>query len=154
MVAAAYDTIADAVDLMVVVVGHNRDDVVAALAPRQFTAVDSDSDAEMFASICAGLRGCPDGASVLLQPGDHPAVHPGTLELLFAAARPDRVIIPTSNGKGGHPALIGSELWPCILAAEAPEGLAGWFRDHSDSVIRLPVDDTSVIVDIDRPSDL
>src|SRR5690242_11961288 len=82
LVCAAYDTIRSVCDKMVVVLGHNADEVVAALGTRSFERVFSSSDVQMSESICVGLRTAaasdPD-AAVLLQPGDHPEVSESTL---------------------------------------------------------------------------
>jgi molybdenum cofactor cytidylyltransferase len=158
LVAAAFDAIASACQAMIVVLGHRADEVAAALGERQFQTIQSDPDAPMFESVRAGIRAALDidsTSAVLLQPGDHPEVSPGTLEKILAAAlsNPDRAIIAEFQGRGGHPALIPAIVARQILLAECPAGLCQYWTNHAQQCLRLPVDDASVVRDVDTSRD-
>jgi CTP:molybdopterin cytidylyltransferase MocA len=88
---------------------------------------------------------------VLLQLGDHPALNPTTLDELFAtaAAHPDKAIMPTYQGNGGHPVLIPASIAEQILATPCPDGLRSFWQEHPEVCVRIEVDDPSVIHDID-----
>ena len=159
LVAASYDAIHSICDDMVVVLGHIGDSVVEALGDRPFHRAESDPDAPMFESIRAGLRAAlllDPSAGVVLQPCDHPEVAPSTLRIIAdeAIARPHQAIIPQFAGRGGHPALIPSTICDQLLAAECPDGLGQFWLDHPDLVHRVPIDDSTVVRDIDTPADL
>jgi molybdenum cofactor cytidylyltransferase len=158
LVAAAFDAIAYVCDAMVVVVGHEADAVIAALGERDFGAVAVDGGAEMIASVKAGLavaRGIDPDANVLLHPADHPKVRRETLDLLIqtAADYPGRAVMPTFGGAGGHPVLIAAELNIPIVSYEGSGGLRQFWIDHADQCIRVPVDDSGIVLDLDTQSD-
>src|SRR5688572_13603642 len=108
LVAAACDAIRRICDEMIVVLGHEADDVAMALDGRMFNRVQSDPDEPMFGSIQAGMRAArtiDPNAVIVLQPADHPEVLDGTLDILadWSLERPARAIIPEYRGRGGHP---------------------------------------------------
>lgn len=170
LVAAAFDTITNACDRMIVVLGHRADEVAAVLAPRPFEVVEADPDARMFDSILAGLRAAStqrtplSGASqtplrsgyeqvadsILLQLGDHPTLLRTTLDLLLeqAATNPDRAIMPTYHGNGGHPVVIPPIVAKRILDEDCPGGLRQFWIDHPELCLRIEVDDPGVIQNI------
>ncbi len=103
LVAAAFDAVAEACDSMLVVVGHEADAVIEALGARVFDVVRGAPNAEMMDSIRAGLVAVSSrhpGASILLQPADHPGVSPATISALLVIhlAHPDRAVMPEHEG--------------------------------------------------------
>jgi molybdenum cofactor cytidylyltransferase len=159
LVAAAYDAIRPICDDMIVVLGHDADAAAAALGARSFQRADSDADAPMFESIRAGLtiaQTIDPNALVVLQPGDHPEVSQTTLNTLTTRSlqRPAKAIIPEYVGRGGHPILIPPQVAARLLALNCPEGLGQFWADHPELCRRVPVDDPSILRDIDTPTDL
>jgi molybdenum cofactor cytidylyltransferase len=158
LVAAAFDAIAPACCAMVVVVGYEADAVVAALGERLFQSVRVDPDAEMLASVKAGLataRAIHPTADVLLYPADHPNVEPETIEQLIRASAEftGRAVMPEFAGKGGHPAIIPAGLVPNILDFSESGGLRQFWLDHANRCVRVPVEDAGVVLDMDTPAD-
>jgi CTP:molybdopterin cytidylyltransferase MocA len=156
LIAAAFDAVAPACDAMVVVTGHEAARVEAALAPRQFRIVRCDADAEMIESVRAGLRAARSidaGATVLLQPADHPEVAAETLTRLGkeAGATPGVAVMPEHNGRGGHPVMVPASLVPEILAWTGTGGLRAFWREHADRCRRVAVNDAAVVRDLDTP---
>jgi molybdenum cofactor cytidylyltransferase len=159
LLAAAYDAIQPICNEMVVVLGHEAEVVAAALGDRTFQPALSTPDRPMFESILAGLRkaGSLDAAAnVVLQPGDHPEVARATLATLVEQLqlRPGQAIIPEYAGRGGHPALIPPNVVRLIVESECPHGLAQFWSEHPEMCHRVPVDDPSMLLDIDTPADL
>lgn len=159
LVAAAYDTVSRVCDAMIVVLGHDAEAVAAALGDRPFVRVNSDPDAEMWSSIRAGLvaaHGMDARASVLLQPGDHPEVMPTSLSAILEAGvqNPQRAILPEYGGHGGHPVLIPADIVAKIILDDCPAGLAAYWNEHPEVVVRVPADDPFVILDVDTPDQL
>jgi molybdenum cofactor cytidylyltransferase len=159
LIAAAYDAIRPICDDMIVVLGHEAEAVATALGSRSFHRAQSDPDAPMFESIRAGLRTAqsidPD-ATIVLQPGDQPDVTHATLSALtdWSLQRPVQAIVPEYQGRGGHPALIPAAVAARILETDCPTGLADFWTANADLVVRLPVDDPTILRDIDMPDDL
>jgi molybdenum cofactor cytidylyltransferase len=92
----------------------------------------------------------------VLQPGDHPEVARSTLDALITASleHPAVAIVPEHHGCGGHPALIPPPVALQILSTDCPRGLAQFWQDHPKLCCRIPVDDPSMLLDIDTPADL
>jgi molybdenum cofactor cytidylyltransferase len=159
LVAAAFDAIAGHCRQMIVVVGHEAEAVIAALAPRSFRSVAGDPDAPMFESIRVGLtelQKIDEQATALLQPADHPRVAPDTVTALVnvSTQHHGRAVLPEYLGRGGHPILIPPFIVSQVLANGCPRGLAQFWADHPHLCCRLPVNDPTVIMDIDTPADL
>ena len=159
LVAAAFDAVCGVCDSMVVVFGHEAQAVQHALGERSFHVVTGDADASMFESVRAGLTAAQrigSAADVLLHPADHPEVRVATLSVLIdtGAHYPDRAIIPEHDRRGGHPALIPTSLVTRLVAWSGEGGLRRYWQDHADQCIRVPVDDPSVVYDIDTPERL
>jgi molybdenum cofactor cytidylyltransferase len=159
LVAAAYDAIRLICNDMVVVLGHEADAVAEALGDRQFHRVSSDADAPMFESIRAGLRAAQSldfSAMIVLQPGDIPEVAPSTLETLsdWSLQRPVQAVVPQVGDRGGHPALIPPQIASILINAECPKGLGDFWLAHPELCVRVPVDDSGVVRDVDIPADL
>lgn len=157
LVASAFDTIESACTAMIVVTGHDREAVIAALGERVFTSVEADPDAPMVESIRAGLRAIRTrdaAASALIQPGDHPDVAASTLRTVLVNASPDRGVMPECGGKGGHPVLVPPALFDRILDEPLPDGLRGLWLADPGSCLRVVVDDATSTQDVDRRSDL
>jgi molybdenum cofactor cytidylyltransferase len=159
LVAASYDAIHSICDDMVVVLGHISDSVVGALGERPFRRAESDPDAPMFESIRAGLRVAllvDPSATVVLQPCDHPEVASSTLRDLIAWSlkRPGQAILPEYGGRGGHPVLIPAHICATLVEADCSDGLKQFWADHPELCHRVPIDDPTVVRDIDTPADL
>lgn len=159
LVAAAYDAIRPICDQMVVVLGHDADVVATALGTRTFVRAMGDPDAPMFHSIRAGLTAAlkiDPTATIVLQPGDHPAVDETTLQALLECSRSRAAlaIIPEHGGRGGHPVLIPPAIAALLLQADSPHGLGQFWKEHPELCHRLPVDDPTILRDIDTPGDL
>jgi molybdenum cofactor cytidylyltransferase len=73
------------------------------------------------------------------------------------AADPDgaaAILIPTFEGRRGHPILIHGALLPELLAVgEATEGLRGVIRRRPDRVRELPWSSAEVLLDLNTPED-
>ncbi len=157
LVAAAFDSIAPACAAMVVVLGHEPAEVRAALRDRTFHFVESDPDAEMFASVRAGVvqaRQMDPQASVLLQLGDHPEVKRQTLDTFRAhqARSPQQALIPVFRSRGGHPVLIPPPVGASILTFPGDGGLRRFWNLHPAMCVRFEVDDPAVVLDVDTPA--
>lgn len=109
---------------------------------------------EMLLSIRLGIAGlAPDVDAFYVWPADHPAVLPGTLEVLSRSAARENVVLPVHQGRRGHPALVGANLIEVIGAIPAGEGLRHLWRSHPDVLLEVPVEDAGVLVDLDTPED-
>lgn len=142
------------VDTIVVVLGHRANDVRRQITNVRF-AVNPDPDSEMGASIAAGMRELSDDAqATLIALVDHPAV-PATVvsTIIDHWTRGAEIVIPTWQGRGGHPVLVDLSFRSELLQLPANGGLRAFFETHRDVVRRVPVDSPFIARDMDTWDD-
>ena len=59
------------------------------------------------------------------------------------------LVVPTFNGKRGHPVLFRRLLFEELLNDALPEGARTVVHRHLDNTASVPVDDEGVVIDID-----
>jgi molybdenum cofactor cytidylyltransferase len=110
------------------------------------------SEEDMLLSIRLGLAAVsPEASAVFIWPADHPAISPGTIELLARLADPARVLIPVHRSRRGHPALIGRQLIPAVEEIPLREGLRHLWRSRPEAVAEIAVEDPGVLQNLDTP---
>ncbi|SLN76893.1 NTP transferase domain-containing protein [Oceanibacterium hippocampi] len=157
MVAHAVDAaLAAACDPVLVVTGHQADQVRAALGDRAVQFVDSsDYAAGLSASLRAGYAALPeaaDGAIVML--GDMPRVGAALLDSMIAAFDPREgraIVVPTYRGKRGNPVLIGREFAGDIAALKGDLGARHLIAENDEVTVEVPIDGDAIFFDIDTP---
>jgi molybdenum cofactor cytidylyltransferase len=115
--------------------------------------------AEMRDSIELGLeRLAMESApqDVLLLPGDSPGI---TAEIVaqviqHASTLPDRIIIPTFEGKRGHPMSLPWSLALYVQDLPAGRGVNALVSQYRDRIVELPVASARINADIDTPDDV
>jgi len=160
MVAHAVDAaLASQAGPVVVVTGHERERVEAALAGREVRFAHNPDYAQgLSGSLKAGLAALPagvDGAVVLL--GDMPRVGAQHVNRLIAAFNPVEgraIVIPTHRGKRGNPVLFGAGLFGEIARVAGDVGAKGVIGQHADEVAEVAFEDDGVLLDIDTPQAL
>lgn len=110
-------------------------------------------------SIKTGLPELADCEFVFIQLVDLPCIMPETYrKLLEAMLRSGKkAVIPTVDGRRGHPALISMELLSDILSYEgaaAGGGLRGFWKQLGDEMMELPVEDRGCVMDTDTKEQL
>ena len=102
------------------------------------------------AKLGSGLRG---GMVVLV---DHPFVSSDTYRSLVStfAGSPESIVIPTYEGKRGHPVIIPKEF--IVEINEAPDRLTlrDIIRKHDRDILYQSVQDGGIVENIDSPEDL
>lgn len=110
-------------------------------------------------SIKTGLPELAACESVFIQLTDLPCIMPETyrklLETMFVYRK--KAVLPTVDGRRGHPVLIRMDLLTDILAYEGSVcggGLRGFWKQLGDDMMELPVDDPGCIMDTDTKEQL
>ena len=103
-------------------------------------------------SIKTGLAELTDYELVFIQLVDLPCIMSETYQKLLEAmlVNGKKAVLPTVNGRRGHPALIRMDLLADILAYEGSAGgggLRGFWKQLGDAMMELPVDDRGCIMD-------
>ncbi len=151
------------VDRILVVVGpHVPELVPLAEAARAHVLLLTDETPDMRATVEAGLRWVeeqwhPEADDAwLLVPGDHPTLEAGVVrQLLKAHAQHPSysIVIPTNQGKRGHPTLIAWRHVQGIRQRSPGEGLNVYLRYHAVHTLELALDDEAIVSDMDTPED-
>ena len=144
---------------VMVVTGHERDKVEAALAGLRVRFVHNpDYAAGLSTSLKAGLAALPgeaDGAIVCL--GDMPQVTAGLIDRMLEAFDPARgalVVVPTMEGKRGNPVVWSRRFFADLMALEGDVGARHLIGTHADAVAEVPVEDSAALTDVDTPDAL
>jgi molybdenum cofactor cytidylyltransferase len=144
---------------VVVVTGHQRDKVEAALAGLPVKFVHNPHFADgLGTSLKAGIAALPaeaDGAIVCL--GDMPQVDAGLIDRLIGAFDPDHgalVVLPTIDGKRGNPVVWSRRFFPDLMAVEGDVGARYLIGRYTEAVAEVPLTGTAALTDVDTPEAL
>lgn len=141
-------------DGTIVVTGHDRAGVEAALADEQVSfAHNPDHETGMASSLKVGLGNVPesaDGALVCL--GDMPSVTGADIDTLLAAFDPASgraIVVPVFAGKRGNPVLLGRQFFHQAMACKGDTGARQVLADNADAVFEVEMPTASVLADAD-----
>jgi CTP:molybdopterin cytidylyltransferase MocA len=142
---------------VVVVVGHRREEVRAALKhlPVSF-AVNPAPESEMGESIASGVLELPDETeAILIALVDQPAIPPSVPRALIDEWRRTgaRLLVPEHGGRGGHPVLVDGSLRRELLHLDAQGGLRALFDKHRPETRRVSVASPYIARDMDTWDD-
>ncbi len=142
------------VDDIVVVINPEGTEIVRVL--REFPvaiAVNDLPESDMAASVRVGLSAI-DGAStgIFICLCDYPLVTSATLSAMGREhdARPDLIIIPTFQGRRGHPTLFPR---PILEEVKKHSTLRDVISSHKDKILFFNVVDEGVVLDMDTPEE-
>ena len=145
------------VEEVVVVVGHKAAEVRGALeGSRVRFASNDEPESEMGVSIARGVEALSGEArAVLICLVDQPAVPPlAVREVIEAHTKTGaRLVVPTWEGRGGHPVLVDLAFREELLTLVPREGLRALFDARRGEVLRLPVSSPYVARDADTWED-
>jgi molybdenum cofactor cytidylyltransferase len=115
--------------------------------------VNDDRGSDMAGSVRIGLAALDQPCTaVLVCLADHPLASAETIMSLMRAHResPDKIIIPSYNGKRGHPSLFPSTILQEIFTGNTLRDIV---RQDEKRVRVIDVPDEGVILDMDTPED-
>jgi molybdenum cofactor cytidylyltransferase len=106
-------------------------------------------------SICAGLRSL-DGIhtdGIVLCPVDHPLVSArlvsNLIERFYEAKK--AIVLPTYNGRRGHPVIFSKALFGELLSAPEDKGARSVVWAHAGDVLEVLTDEEGVILNLNDP---
>ena len=142
---------------LIVVVGHVGGQVAAMLADQDVTlAINVNVERGMLSSVQAGVRLADQRCQgYLICLGDQPSVCAKVIDsVLRGAASGAGIVIPTYDGKRGHPVFLHRRYREEILALD-PEttGLNAITRCHDADTIEIALGDALILDDMDTPDD-
>jgi len=127
----------------------------AAKLDPSLVVVKSEWGKGQLSSICAGIRSLEGTATdgMVLWPVDHPLVSArlvGDLVERFYAER-KAIVLPTYDGRRGHPVIFASALYAELLAAPFDKGARAVVWAHAADVLEVPTDEEGVVLNINDP---
>jgi molybdenum cofactor cytidylyltransferase len=143
---------------IVVVLGHRAEDIrrQVKIEPAQ-VVINPDYRSGQTSSLQAGLRSlvADDLEGVLLCLVDHPVVAVATVESIVTSFRTcgAPVVIPTYQGRRGHPVLLGRQVIEELLGLSADAGADSVVRRYRPATQYVEVEDRGVVIDVDDPED-
>jgi len=156
---AVDEALASRASPVVVVTGHQRDRVAAALHGLKVEIVHNPDYAEgLSTSLRAGLNALPadiDGVVVLL--ADMPQVDAALIDRLIAAFDPEKgalAVVPTIDGKRGNPVLWSRRFVPELMALEGDVGARHLIGHYAEAVVEVAVTGMGALADVDTPDAL
>jgi molybdenum cofactor cytidylyltransferase len=98
----------------------------------------------------------PEAEAALIVLADQPFVRPTTINQLIAEHRRStaQIVIPTYRGFRGNPVLLDRSVFPEVMALGGDIGCRAIFGDHPQGILKVPVDDVGILLDIDRQGDI
>ncbi len=156
---AVEQALASRANPVVVVTGHQRNEVEVAIAGLDVKLVHNPDYAQGLAtSVKAGVAALPasnDGAIVCL--ADMPQVNAALIDKLVGAFDPASgalVVLPTLEGKRGNPVLWSRRFFPDLMALEGDVGARHLIARYAEAVTEVPVDGLAAFTDVDTPDAL
>jgi molybdenum cofactor cytidylyltransferase len=153
---AAEEALASRARPVIVVTGHQREQVEAALDGLNVQRVhNADFVDGLSTSLKVGLAAVPDavdGAIVCL--GDMPQVRASLIDRLIGAFDPERgalVVVPTIDGKRGNPVVWSRRFFPELMALEGDVGARHLIVRYAEAVTEVALADTAALIDVDTP---
>jgi molybdenum cofactor cytidylyltransferase len=139
---------------VIVVTGHQRERIEAALAGLPVRLVHNPDFAEgLGTSVRTGIAAVPaaaDGAVICL--GDMPQVDAELINRLIAAFAPEQgalAVIPTIEGKRGNPVLWSRRFFPDLMRLEGDVGARNLIGRYGEAVTEVPVAGKAAFTDVD-----
>jgi CTP:molybdopterin cytidylyltransferase MocA len=144
------------IETMIVVVGHRANEIRTHLQNVEVIfATNPNPHSAMATSIICGLRELPrEARAIVITPVDHPAVPSEVVsQLIYEWRQGAGLVIPTSDGRGGHPVLIDLSFRAEVLGLDPNLGLKSFFDAHRNEVKRVAVNSNYIARDLDTWDD-
>lgn len=110
----------------------------------------------MLSSIQTGFRALPpDAEAAVVVLGDQPFLPSRVIDDVIAGYEKGLhgIVIPTFQGRRGHPVLVDLKYRQEVLALDPADGLRRLMRAHPEDVRETEVGDANILRDLDTPED-
>ena len=103
----------------------------------------------------ASLEGGPEPSAVLIAPGDSPGLNALLVRRVIdrSAHHPGRILVPSHDGRRGHPLLLPWSLVQKIPRLPEGVGVNALLVQHAGAILELDTDDPGILADLDTPDD-
>jgi molybdenum cofactor cytidylyltransferase len=146
------------VDEIIVVLGHSAPLIQRRIVFGNARVVINNSFREgMASSLQTGLSNLKaDAAAALIMLADQPFLKPETIDRLIDEYRQKKppILIPTYNGVRGNPVLLDRSVFEEVAELRGDIGCRALFQRHTREIVKLPVLDAGILLDLDTPADI
>jgi molybdenum cofactor cytidylyltransferase len=144
---------------VVVVTGHQREKVEAALQGLNVRLTNNPDYADgLGTSLRAGVAAVPDNADgVVVCLGDMPQVNAALIDRLIAAFDPERgalVVVPTIASRRGNPVVWARRFFHDLIVIHGDIGARHLIGSYAEAVVEVPVLGDAALMDVDTPESL
>lgn len=140
-----------------VVLGYRAADIAAVISRLPVRTLNNPNYQQgMTTSVQVALRQIipiPDAYLLALVDQPHLGVEPAQLVLAAFTRTRKGLVIPTYQGKRGHPIVLASRYRQEVLALGPQQGLNLVTRGHPGDTLEVPMDCDAILRDIDYPTD-
>jgi molybdenum cofactor cytidylyltransferase len=140
-----------------VVLGADREAIRRELEPLgPESVVNENYPLGMLTSIQAGFGALPpDVQAAVILLGDQPFLASRVIDQVIGAyeAGSKGIVIPTFQGRRGHPVLIDLKYRNDVLAISPADGLRRLILAHPGDILEVDVADPNILRDLDTPED-
>jgi molybdenum cofactor cytidylyltransferase len=131
---------------------------IAKLDP-SVVVLNSNWEQGQLSSIREGIRSLEEIETdgIVLCPVDHPLVSARLVDELIehfygnASANAKSIVLPTYQGRRGHPVIFSSALYGELLAAPTEQGARAVVWAHAGDVLEVPTDEEGIVLNINDP---
>ena len=148
------------VDEVVVITGHQSENVAAALSKTAAKIVRNEQYLSgMLSSVRCGVRAASANTQAyLVALGDQPSIRASvvaTLVAAFAAEPTDQgvILMPTFDRRRGHPLLFSRHFREDVLHRFDETGLRGLLDAYPERIRDIAADESGILRDMDYPAD-
>jgi molybdenum cofactor cytidylyltransferase len=142
---------------IIVVLGHNADDLRLQIQQLPVEILSNpDYKKGQLSSLQVAIRHLQSDAdcdALLVHLVDHPFIDGALVDRMIDQFYSSRkaIVIPTHQGRRGHPVIFARRLFAELLAAPMDQGAKAVVNAHREETLELATDKQGVTLDIDTP---
>lgn len=142
---------------IMVVLGSHYNEIRQKISKLQVNyCFNKDFESGMLSSVICGFNALPvDAEAAMVFLGDQPQISTDVIQKVVKAwKQSDKgIIIPTFNGRRGHPVLIGIKYKSKIRELDPSKGLRQLMVENPGDIIEVELEQSEILRDIDTPED-
>ena len=143
---------------IIVVLGGSAEEILQQVQLQNARIVVNEAYREgMGTSLRMGISAVsPQAEAALVVLADQPFVLPGTIDHLieqYCEHRP-QIAIPMYRGFRGNPVLLDRSVFPELESLTGDIGCRAIFGAHTENILKVPLDDVGILLDVDTKADL
>jgi CTP:molybdopterin cytidylyltransferase MocA len=145
------------VGLLRIVLGAKAEEIRARIhVPAESIVLNQDWPKGQLSSIQAAIRSLGEQSTdgLMLCPVDHPVISREVVAQMIEAfyGSEKQIVVPTYEGRRGHPVIFRADLYSELLAASPDVGARQVVWAHTSDVLEIPTKEEGVVLNLDDPA--